>query len=554
MHRQKQENNRKIHQNMKAIGFKNFRRFENFPTMELGPINMLVGGNNAGKSTVVKAALLVRNFLQSKVMDVMMPGSNRPIFSFDVPHVHIGLFSDAQYIDASSNTITFIMEEDGWIFEIEISGDKSANNDMTYGFVNKITIKEQSIFDYVSDEELDCFSLSVDYLRGIVSCHLIPASQGVAFGRNARLERNSLREEIVKLESQIKGEKNFSEIIVLKKQLSETESKYRKLIGETIAVSGDIEIPIYEITYYPTETLTICLLRTLQEYASKPLSAILDKSSIQYKQMSEHKLILQKSLVFLKNMEHWIDEVLSMPTEYIYAHIARQEVFFKSSDKNDYMAQTIHDYSKLRIQPGDAEYQFVTKWMHRFNIAEGYRIQSYGGNAYEIRLFNHSSEEEYDWGMGQSLCNKGMGSIQMTILLMQLAVFIKKYKDSSLKPTIMIEEPEQNLHPKLQSLLADLFLHLYNEYHFHFVIETHSEYMIRKTQVLTSQIDFNSEEVEINGVPFRVFYLYSEEEPIPYKELWYEETGAFNDSFGPGFFDEAGNLDMQILLNEQCKG
>ena len=40
---------------MKAIGFKNFRKFEDFPIMEMGDITMFVGGNNSGKSTTVKA-------------------------------------------------------------------------------------------------------------------------------------------------------------------------------------------------------------------------------------------------------------------------------------------------------------------------------------------------------------------------------------------------------------------------------------------------------------------------------------------------------------------
>lgn len=49
---------------MIKIGFKNFRRFENFPALELGEITLLVGTNNAGKSTLEKGLILaVDNFL-----------------------------------------------------------------------------------------------------------------------------------------------------------------------------------------------------------------------------------------------------------------------------------------------------------------------------------------------------------------------------------------------------------------------------------------------------------------------------------------------------------
>lgn len=42
---------------MKQIGFKNFRKFGYFPPMDLAPITIFVGENNAGKSTVVKGIL-----------------------------------------------------------------------------------------------------------------------------------------------------------------------------------------------------------------------------------------------------------------------------------------------------------------------------------------------------------------------------------------------------------------------------------------------------------------------------------------------------------------
>ena len=47
---------------MKYIGFKNFRKFENFPNLNLAPITMLVGGYNAGNSSVVKGILALSDF------------------------------------------------------------------------------------------------------------------------------------------------------------------------------------------------------------------------------------------------------------------------------------------------------------------------------------------------------------------------------------------------------------------------------------------------------------------------------------------------------------
>jgi AAA15 family ATPase/GTPase len=50
---------------MKKIGFKNFRRFEEFPAIQLSPITFFVGRNNSGKSTFVKALLLINEYIKS---------------------------------------------------------------------------------------------------------------------------------------------------------------------------------------------------------------------------------------------------------------------------------------------------------------------------------------------------------------------------------------------------------------------------------------------------------------------------------------------------------
>ena len=57
---------------MRQIGFKNFRKFENFPSIELAPITVLVGENNAGKSTVVKGMLALSDFFNKLETDRLL--------------------------------------------------------------------------------------------------------------------------------------------------------------------------------------------------------------------------------------------------------------------------------------------------------------------------------------------------------------------------------------------------------------------------------------------------------------------------------------------------
>jgi len=129
------------------------------------------------------------------------------------------------------------------------------------------------------------------------------------------------------------------------------------------------------------------------------------------------------------------------------------------------------------------------------------------------------------------------------LLILRLATIIhKKLKDEN-DYTIIIEEPELNLHPALQSKLADLFHEVYKEYNINVIVETHSEYIVRKSQVIIARDEY---EVKPNVNPFNVIYFPKESPMIPYK-MEYNEDGSFKRSFGPGFFDAASFNTLELL-------
>ena len=73
---------------MKQIFFSNFRRFEYFPPLSFGDITFLVGGNNCGKSTLVKALLLTFDNLRHIRNSWKDPSSHAPKFRFDANQIH----------------------------------------------------------------------------------------------------------------------------------------------------------------------------------------------------------------------------------------------------------------------------------------------------------------------------------------------------------------------------------------------------------------------------------------------------------------------------------
>lgn len=222
---------------------------------------------------------------------------------------------------------------------------------------------------------------------------------------------------------------------------------------------------------------------------------------------------------------------------------------------------------------------FINKWINALDIAHHVKIETHAeGYGVTISLFESETEKN-----GMPLADKGIGILQLFIILLNIEIAILesitnvlrnpnktdglnekaiKYLSSysELHPiTVALEEPESHLHPKYQSLLADMIVEAYTQYNVHFIIETHSEYLIRKLQLLvarstkkeegdndnTSVQNFNSDKVSI-------FYIYSPNEArdadvSQVKAISICSDGYLNDTFGPGFFDEATSLSRQLM-------
>ena len=131
------------------------------------------------------------------------------------------------------------------------------------------------------------------------------------------------------------------------------------------------------------------------------------------------------------------------------------------------------------------------------------------------------------------------------ILILRLATIQHQNRRSFWPTSIIIEEPEQNLHPRLQSRLATLFSTIAGPGKFRFVIETHSEYLIRKAQVLVAEANFIDEEDLREHNPFKIYYL-PQDDSERY-EMKFRTDGSFENDFKEGFFDEAENLAFKIL-------
>jgi predicted ATPase len=151
-----------------------------------------------------------------------------------------------------------------------------------------------------------------------------------------------------------------------------------------------------------------------------------------------------------------------------------------------------------------------------------------------------------------SVADAGMGTLQLlTVLLRMTSVLYDFFYSSNQSSIIIFEEPELNIHPALQSKLADLFyeVHCLSDGKINIVVETHSEYVIRRSQVLVAE---NKLETQPNQNPFKIYYFNDEGDKKHYK-IDYDEDGILKKNFGNGFFDEASSNTLKLLRLKKAK-
>lgn len=193
----------------------------------------------------------------------------------------------------------------------------------------------------------------------------------------------------------------------------------------------------------------------------------------------------------------------------------------------------------------------VEKWLSFFGVGEQLSVEAIAETAYLVTVQRG--------GEARALSDMGYGHAQLLPLIMQVGL--------SNQTTLLVEEPEANLHPNLQSRLADLFVELIGdrddwpaEYKRNFwagddekkdlpplkvlnnrlIVETHSEYLIRRLQYLVASGQANPERIVI-------YYLGPDPSAEDYvRQIRITESGQLSQEFGPGFFDESTNLMVDL--------
>lgn len=563
---------------IQSIGFKNFRRFEKFDDMKLGKINIFVGRNNAGKSTVMKAIELFKGNLKHLSyikMDRKRSIDMRPAFSFDTEEtaeIHIDNFERALYNKAKRKEITLSAGYNDFHVEIVLDGVNMKKED------SFVSVPYSSI--HFSNENMN---VMYDFSRGILDAYFYRVT-----------EANEEESDML-----IAKERHYNRMLLtFSKYLSEIEEQISKIEPADLNKAAERQDLMTKKRNYQQRVrfsqrqLQECQerLSKLQNFERKDIHIYIEDMQIEtgrlranvfqqifdsmfdYAQLGNRGIVVnpeKENIVEDSEKDEMIDLIYTyrsaigrcarmvernltlFSTEYIPAHAASQKVIFLKDDKNDFLSATLNEFCKLHLRKSDAEWIFIKTWMEEhFEIGSDFVIDPIQGAGYTIKIIDGKTDKK-----GIDLADKGVGTIQLMTLLLRLAVIMR---GSTSGTTILIEEPEQNIHPMLQEKLADLLLDFHNECekkhkNVQLIVETHSEYLVRRIQGIVSDANYKDEE-ELKSNPFNIYYFDSGNNDLPWYKMEFETTGGFKPGceFKPGFYNTAADLDMKIILKEQA--
>ncbi len=558
------------------FSLKNFRSFgEEGADFELAPITVLTGCNSAGKSSLVKALILLSKEPFAEGMDL--------VSYYYLYESHDDIVSDNGLRNqAGSHVVKNYPRETIKVSTKEL-GFGNYHSVLNQNSSDGTIVMSYKIWSYYLQEELivkRCFKEGVIKDEGKLTSFSIERRDGRLLYRLNVSNENETEEgwNIYDIELKCNDYINYCKFIRFQDiwqhssnpkcffrqpDGSEVESFKRQREKRTNEASQYMEeirgrlcnrncIEEYQLTQDWEETISPCkIFEVVNENDIEEVKSLCNPEENEEQRRLQNDVfhsIVNECVFpwFIKDIKY-VDS-LSSPVKRIYPIVDNDKMYATLSkfDGNGKAYVSLSNY----VSPSTySEYystgEFVNYWLEKFGIASKIEIETLEDNG-GIKVYLVWENEGR-----RLLADEGYGLTQLISLFIQIDIVIKEnemYSNRFQRITkihrfVAIEEPEIHLHPKYQSLLADMFVEAYQKYNIHFIIETHSEYLIRKLQVLVADKEnkLTPNDVSLN-------YVDKDENGISTnRKIEIREDGCLSAPFGTGFFDESKNLVMKMM-------
>jgi predicted ATPase len=169
----------------------------------------------------------------------------------------------------------------------------------------------------------------------------------------------------------------------------------------------------------------------------------------------------------------------------------------------------------------------VQDWLSYMGVGKGFETSDLGKLGHELKVITEGSSLKHD------LTQVGVGVSQVLPILV-LALL------ADAGSTLIFEQPELHLHPRVQSRLADFFVSM-TKLGKQCIVETHSEYLINRLRYRAAA-DVGDEVARSTAV----YFVTKNGERSDYSRIKLDELGGF-DTWPSGFFDESEEATARLL-------
>lgn len=552
--------------NLKGIGLQNFRTFKDYEYLEFAPITLITGANNSGKSSIFKAIMLLKSVYEDKNLT----------YNINNKHKHT-MSSVSRIVNNSSedNFLSFTLPLEILRFrnlniraELRFEYNKRANN---YS-LNRISIKRNISMNSPKDEQvLYSFNLTNDneYTQVLhVSIDEINIKETLNLVEY-KIEKKELINNIESSEddlSLILDDFPFDEEFfewqngIYKNSFKEkVEKKHKFNLSNENWVNDDIEIgdrfQLYQnidfnrieeiIRHSKTRISTDYFFKdTSFEDYDKFTNLNLRELELLITEKEKKQYILEAFGIIYRQINIDIGKNLKAIGKIIYLPVLRGHLrsWYIDEQKDELVDIFISYFNNKKYHSSEIT-TFINQWIGEggFNIGKEIEIQRNNEIGF-TRIFIVLNTEK-NKVKKIPLTDLGYGASQLLPIILSIANIAYSAQIERIVPTfdnriILIEEPEANLHPNLQSKLAEFFIDATSRFNIQFILETHSEYLIYKFQEYIGK-----EIIKPNDVV--LYYLNQANSDKKYvNPVLFNEDGSIDYTI----FKESGFFDVQMDL------
>jgi len=561
---------------IKGIGLSNFRVFGKEEWLDLKPITILTGQNSSGKSTILKALLLLKDCFKKDFETLDFTGEEH----------HLSNFTRTMNKNHSANNnqikFTFPFDfPDLLNYNIELTYGTNKKNKLGNGILEKIEINSNTdntwFANFYKKEKYWHFEFNYEKIREIfnVNCNVCKKNieevsidfdyYPIDIGESNYFDKSNKEYNLIKFqdfnnqlplifnipcdESLFKkySIKNLNDLnkILIKDEEKNLNKLYNSNKDAVDIYDCSLKGPSFkeqnESFYWAScgNSFNVSI-KSLNKISNSIISDYFLKKgylNFELNKFNNFKILIDFYENFFKFLNVFIQEYIGR-FDFLPAVRSSIKQSYSFNETLTPFGKILLEYEKQGFNIEDKEVEFIKNWLETFSISKDFLID----------VDNEGSGVKVKFDK-ELLSEKGYGTIQLLPILLKIAVLARENKTKGEdgygrnESTLYIEEPETNLHPNFQSKLADMFIEANKKFKIQFILETHSEYLIRRMQFLVAKEKIKPEEICL-----RYFNSEPNSKERQYR-IDFRKDGILKQNFGSGFFDEATNLTMDLLTN-----